>query len=262
MNIVINISNEINKIKNKLKIVTYLITDINKENEKNKEEIQNIVNNLTKINKTEISKNINCNTIHYGIICKNCSISPIIGYRYKCIECPDYNLCQNCEEQNSINEFHSHEFIKFRYLEIKNKINSINNGLNNINVNLKEDYSYQCKNNSQLIVYTYEGINELKIDLTLLNNGNKPWSLDTKLIFDNNFKIKGEDIKLKPQKPGEKNTYEIILKNFNKFISGEYYTFLKFKVDGQNYGENLMIKIYINYFIFFSLKKQKTIKIV
>ena len=52
MNIVINISNEINKIKNKLKIVTYLITDINKENAKNKEEIQNIVNNLTKINKT------------------------------------------------------------------------------------------------------------------------------------------------------------------------------------------------------------------
>ena len=50
-----------------------------------------------------------CKTIHNGISCNYCKKCPIVGYRYKCMECPEYNLCQICEKVVE----HEHNFIKF-----------------------------------------------------------------------------------------------------------------------------------------------------
>ena len=61
---------------------------------------------IIKNNKKE--KKSTCNTIHNGIKCEKCFKEPIIGYRYKCIQCDNYNLCQDCEEKNAINEDHPH----------------------------------------------------------------------------------------------------------------------------------------------------------
>jgi len=35
--------------------------------------------------------------IHKNVICDLCGMSPIIGVRYKCAECIDYDLCESCE---------------------------------------------------------------------------------------------------------------------------------------------------------------------
>ena len=53
-------------------------------------------------------------TTHLGIKCNKCGMNPIIGYRYKCPICKNYNLCQNCEEKNSETGEHPHDFIKMR----------------------------------------------------------------------------------------------------------------------------------------------------
>ncbi|EDV98766.1 GH13424 [Drosophila grimshawi] len=35
--------------------------------------------------------------IHDGVECDSCNLAPIIGFRYKCVQCPNFDLCQSCE---------------------------------------------------------------------------------------------------------------------------------------------------------------------
>ena len=46
--------------------------------------------------------------IHYHIRCDICKMSPILGIRYNCEECEDFDLCESCYEKNK--ESHGHTF--------------------------------------------------------------------------------------------------------------------------------------------------------
>ncbi|EDW77753.2 uncharacterized protein Dwil_GK24381 [Drosophila willistoni] len=35
--------------------------------------------------------------IHDKVECDICGLSPLVGFRYKCIQCPNFDLCQGCE---------------------------------------------------------------------------------------------------------------------------------------------------------------------
>jgi hypothetical protein len=49
--------------------------------------------------------------VHSGITCDGCGISPIEGVRYKCMNCADYDLCEQCE----LNGVHAHHvFLKLK----------------------------------------------------------------------------------------------------------------------------------------------------
>lgn len=37
--------------------------------------------------------------VHHRIICDGCGVSPIVGSRFKCQVCPDFDLCESCEAQ-------------------------------------------------------------------------------------------------------------------------------------------------------------------
>ena len=51
--------------------------------------------------------------VHTGYVCDVCGMNPIVGIRYKCVNCADFDLCQYCEE---IPEIHNsdHLFLKIR----------------------------------------------------------------------------------------------------------------------------------------------------
>ena len=49
---------------------------------------------------------------HTGYVCDGCNNS-IIGIRYKCVICPDFDYCEKCEEKNGI--VHDHPFYQLRF---------------------------------------------------------------------------------------------------------------------------------------------------
>ena len=239
---------------------------------------------IDKISKLIIEKsqlennNINisfCDTIHKGIRCKKCLQMPIIGYRYKCSVCDDYDLCSKCEEENSRTGNHPHDFIKIRNNKNKNHHNNNNNFIeinkeeessnilninNNNNFNYEENenileeiqdndanqYSYEYLNATKLDTYLYEGTQECKIQIVLRNNGKSTWPMNnSKLIFDEFSDFKAEEVILKPQKPGEPQLYEIVYKGLSIYPANEYNSILKFCVNGLFFGDEIKIKFVI-----------------
>merc|ERR1711997_706605 len=63
--------------------------------------------------------------IHFGVECDLCGQYPIIGDRYKCSICPDWDCCTACEPQ------HDHPLIKFKKAS-KDHRNASFNGLTEI----------------------------------------------------------------------------------------------------------------------------------
>ena len=36
---------------------------------------------------------------HNGITCDGCGVGPIVGYRYKCKQCPNHDVCESCFDE-------------------------------------------------------------------------------------------------------------------------------------------------------------------
>lgn len=49
--------------------------------------------------------------VHQKVSCDGCEVSPIVGIRYKCSVCKDFDFCSNCEERLA----HEHPFLKIRH---------------------------------------------------------------------------------------------------------------------------------------------------
>jgi hypothetical protein len=52
------------------------------------------------------------NYVHRGVMCNGCRIQPIQGIRYSCANCPDYDLCEECEAHQI--HIKTHIFYKVR----------------------------------------------------------------------------------------------------------------------------------------------------
>lgn len=38
--------------------------------------------------------------IHKLVICDGCEVFPLVGIRYKCAVCEDFDYCETCEEKH------------------------------------------------------------------------------------------------------------------------------------------------------------------
>lgn len=50
--------------------------------------------------------------VHYGVACDHCGLGPIAGRRYKCGNCPNFDVCEQCYPQ-AVQQHHqsTHIFI-------------------------------------------------------------------------------------------------------------------------------------------------------
>ncbi len=52
--------------------------------------------------------------IHTGVNCDECGVKPIVGIRYKCGNCVDYDLCSYCVDNRRHEEKLGHIFLKLK----------------------------------------------------------------------------------------------------------------------------------------------------
>jgi hypothetical protein len=214
------------------KIIYDNIISENKKNFEEEEKKRNQLINANIIMNSNINNNSNnfskisqCRTIHNNISCNNCKTIPIVGYRYKCLECSNYNLCQQCEKTIE----HEHNLIKF--------VNEDDNSL--IIKDIK--YSYKCLS-SKLRTYIHIGTEKAKFNIVIKNDGNLQWTKNTKFIFGKNSQMLTDYIKLKPLEPNEQDNIEIEFDGLKYFVAGTYASYLLLSVDGKVFGEPLKLE--------------------
>ena len=201
--ILIEINNKRKNIENKLKqkILNQYKNFENNFEQKFIEMSRITQSKIIQLNEDNKKSNINkCNSVHNNIICKRCFQNPIKEFRYKCSKCNNYNLCENCEEANSISGDHPHNFVKIRKVEDNNMMlknikisnNNFNNNYNNNNnifdnenenkmlnkweftKNEELMFSYECLV-TKLKCYIFQGANQAQLQIILKNNGKLPW---------------------------------------------------------------------------------------
>jgi len=74
----------------------------------------NYLNHSTSDNQTQTQKQEQSQvqpSVHNHVRCDGCDMAPLIGTRYKCSICPDFDYCEGCEQEKE----HPHAFIKIKY---------------------------------------------------------------------------------------------------------------------------------------------------
>ena len=59
------------------------------------------------------------NGIHSGIKCKGCGMKPIVGCRFKCLLCDNFDYCEKCEKK--LAEKHGHPLLKIKDANMASK---------------------------------------------------------------------------------------------------------------------------------------------
>ncbi|KAJ3243029.1 hypothetical protein HDU78_000912 [Chytriomyces hyalinus] len=78
--------------------------------EEHLEECKHLVALLYSISEEQARKD---GYVHRGVTCNHCGAQPIRGVRYHCLNCPDYDLCEGCENLGDVHP-KTHAFIKLR----------------------------------------------------------------------------------------------------------------------------------------------------
>jgi len=63
-------------------------------------------NNNNNNNNNNASSSSNAPTVHEGVTCDGCNQVPIVGARFKCTVCHDYDLCEKCEAKGTHDPAH------------------------------------------------------------------------------------------------------------------------------------------------------------
>lgn len=139
--------------------------------------------------------------VHDGITCDGCNEGPIIGIRYKCTMCYDYDLCAICEEKLN----HAHPMVKLRTPMrlgaqglLNNRPNFDVHGLLNmpfisqakgvllehLKKDLKKKWKASVKSQKYPDVICAVPGSTVEIGWVVVNKGKNVWPEGTKIVLD------------------------------------------------------------------------------
>lgn len=200
---------------------------------------------LSKIpqNKDNCNLSMSISAIHSNIKCELCSHQPIIGIRYKCAVCPNYNLCEECEEKNYETKAHPHDFIRIR--DPRNDQIQMNGRYFSDNNQSRKKFSFKLLT-KDLTLSVEKGSTKLfQHKLVLQNDYGMSWNEGTTFLKCDklNSTIIAKDIGLPPLTSEQKGEVICSFCNFDTMEIGTYTCILHFNVDGYNYGDPITITI-------------------
>ena len=184
--------------------------------------------------------------IHSGIKCSICQKFPIIGIRYKCLQCNSFDLCEDCEKKEGVN--HGHILLKLRN---NKQINMLTKKDIKKEIKLKapanEKPLVKCLNTSMRFK-TVNNNNFIVIPVRLMNAGKVNWPVPCFFSCEEDHsKVKGERVKLGiiTGEPWEKvaSNIKLDLSNVNK--TGEYISIWSLRDEnGERFGP--LFLFYVN----------------
>lgn len=84
------------------------------------EKFKRLENLSVSINSVNDKKEQNKKEIHHNFKCDGCGMNPIVGKRYKCNSCRNFDYCENCYEKNKYTHKHSFNAVEKPFLEPSN----------------------------------------------------------------------------------------------------------------------------------------------
>lgn len=116
--------------------------------------------------------------IHKGFKCDGCSIAPIIGIRFNCTICSDFDYCDTCEK--ILGPIHSHPLLKIKTKIAQNLVDQKNfifsyqiNDVNDYRANI-EVLNYK-PNDAGCYIVEAERNNAFRAEIKINNNGERKW---------------------------------------------------------------------------------------
>jgi hypothetical protein len=255
-------SKEINEIKQEIsselnEIIKKHYKDLNQKNEETSKKLENAYSNYSNL-LINYGRGLLPKNLHLGFTCNICKQNPILGIRYKCSVCKDFDICEKCEENN----IHQHPFLKIRSAEVNpnfiktitfdsssnyaesdynnnSEYENFNGNLNNINPDKNNNNEYvekfidlDIEKNMDILNYFNKHIKEKlnkgqqnkkgKENNKKLNQGNKSLKDQKELKDINDLKnFKEKEKEKKQEKKSQINSKEEKNSqiNFNKIIN-------------------------------------------
>jgi hypothetical protein len=188
----------------------------------------------------KIKKRIDPPPIHKGIICNKCG-KEIIGERFKCVQCTNFNLCEICE--NNYNHDIKHIMISIVFpVENEEELNEkIDKNICYKNQNL--NYSFEPK-----IFYFNRERDVQSQEVTIKNIGSEVWRGVWMKCFEDKSDIIGDEYNINYiMNPGDEMKIKIQFFNIkSQLVEGKniYYSFYQmFNKANETFGDVTKIKI-------------------
>ena len=241
-------------LKQNQEIINTYINQLSTIDKERQNVFQNEMSKVIQQSQSQIKNNnmsMSVSSIHSNIKCELCLQQPIVGIRYKCSICPNYNLCESCEEKNYELKTHPHDFIRMRDPVVeKPKVIPQNGGyqlLEPEDKNINQKFSFDVLNKN--LTYNINQGKEkfLDVRIVLQNNYGMSWNLGTtKLVCDKlRSNIICEDVNLPPLSSEQKTEVRCLFNNVNTLEPGNYKCYFNFTVDKKIYGPPIVILVNI-----------------